>query len=95
MGTVLLIVLLFGLLVAATVGVLSARMRRWDATARPSPARRPWWGIPSVWVGVAALSIVLGLFVAPRLFGFAFLLLPLVWISGLDRRRDERHGGES
>lgn len=94
MGTILLILLPLALLVAATVIVLSARIRRpGEATGPPLP-RRPWWGTPSVWVGLSALLIVLGLFVAPRLFGFALLLLPFIWIDGLTRKRRERHGGE-
>jgi hypothetical protein len=42
--------------------------------------RRPWWGNPLVWVGVSAAFVVLGLLVAPKLFGFAFLFLPFIWI---------------
>ena len=42
--------------------------------------RRPWWGNPFLWVGVSAVFVLLGLFVAPKLFGFAFLFLPFIWI---------------
>ena len=40
------------------------------AVSAPRPSRagapdRPWWGNPWLWVGVCAVSIVLGLFVWP------------------------------
>jgi hypothetical protein len=41
---------------------------------------RPWWGNPWLWVGVCAVSIVLGLLVWPGLFGGVFLVLPFVWV---------------
>jgi len=41
---------------------------------------RPWWGNPAVWIGASVGFLALGLFVAPRLLGFTFLLLPLVWM---------------
>lgn len=49
--------------------------------------RRPWWGHPGVWLLVSAAFALLGLFVFPRLFGFAFLFLPFVWVGGLWRGR--------
>jgi hypothetical protein len=57
----------------------------------PEHARvvRPWWGNPLAWVIVCGILAFLGLVVAPRLFGVAFLLLPFIWIGGF-RRREPR-----
>jgi hypothetical protein len=45
------------------------------------PIDRPWWGNPWLWVGVCAVSILLGLYVWPGLFGGVVLVLPFVWIG--------------
>ena len=63
------------------------------AVPAPRPSRasepdRPWWGNPWLWVGVCAISIVLGLFVWPGLFGGVVLVLPFVWVG---RPRHEPH----
>lgn len=50
---------------------------------------RPWWGSPLVWVGACAVLALVGLVVAPRLFGVILLFLPFVWI-GRFRRRQQR-----
>jgi hypothetical protein len=50
---------------------------------------RPWWGNPLLWVAASVALAFLGLVIAPRLFGVAFLLLPLIWVGGL-RRRERR-----
>jgi hypothetical protein len=50
---------------------------------------RPWWGAPPVWIGLATAFLVLGAVVAPRLFGFTFLLLPFLW-RGHRRRGPQR-----
>ena len=42
---------------------------------------RPWWGNPWIWVGVSAVSVVLGLLVWPGLLGGVFLFIPFVWLS--------------
>ena len=43
--------------------------------------RRPWWGSPWIWVGVSAVSVVLGLLVWRGLLGGVFLFIPFVWLS--------------
>ena len=53
----------------------------------------PWWGNPAVWVPLSAVLILVGVFVAPRLLGFTFVLLPLIWIRGLGRRGGDRGRG--
>ena len=45
-----------------------------------APEGRPWGAVPA-WLGVTVALIVLGVLVAPRLFGFTFLLLPLLWMG--------------
>jgi hypothetical protein len=41
------------------------------------------------WLAVPAVFVVLGLIVFPRLFGFAFLFIPFIWIAR-PRRHPER-----
>lgn len=82
-GTLALILVPAALFAAAAVGLVELRRRR---TVEPD---RPWWGNPSVWVVASAVSVLLGLFVFPRLLGFTFLLLPFLWIGGGRRRRRE------
>jgi hypothetical protein len=55
----------------------------------PDRLVRPRWGNPRLWVGVCAGLALLGLVVAPRLFGVAFLLLPFIWMGGF-RPRERR-----
>jgi hypothetical protein len=55
----------------------------------PERRVRPWWGNPLLWVVASVGLAFLGLVVAPRLFGVAFLLLPFIWVGGL-RRRERR-----
>lgn len=55
------------------------------------PAERPWWGNPLLWLAFSVVSVLLGIFVAPQLFGGVILFLPFVWISSLGaKRRDAR-----
>lgn len=53
------------------------------------PSRRPWWGNPLVWLGIAGVFVLLGLFVAPGLFGGVFIFIPFMWIR-IPRRRKPR-----
>jgi uncharacterized membrane protein YfcA len=48
-----------------------------------------WWRSTSVWMGVAVVFAILGVFVAPQLLGFTFLFLPFLWVGGLGRRERE------
>lgn len=41
---------------------------------------RPWWGNPWLWLGIAAVSVILGIYVWPGLFGGTILLVPFVWV---------------
>ena len=58
---------------------------------------RPWWGNPWLWVAVCAVSLALGFFVWPGLFGGAFIVLPFVWIRRprRDPRMDPRTNGHT
>jgi hypothetical protein len=93
-----LVQILVGFAVVAIALALAARWGRRvggdvDLVRRdPSP---PWWGRPGVWILASAGFVLLGLFVFPRLFGFTFVFLPLLWVGGLRRGRssaDERRG---
>ncbi len=93
MGTLALIVVPFAVLALITAFVLTTRLRTGgDEDALTFPGRR-WFGRPATWALVSVALVVLGLFVAPRLFGFLFLFLPFLWIRGQRRRgprgRDE------
>ena len=46
----------------------------------PQRPERPWWGNPWLWVGVCLVSVVLGIYVWPGLFGVTFLFLPFIWV---------------
>jgi hypothetical protein len=48
-------------------------------TARPASPPRPWWANPLLWLGVSLVSVLLGVFVWPGLFGFTFIAVPFVW----------------
>jgi len=88
-STLLLILVPFALVVLGAVAVLvfTGRLAEQHAAQIPGRGRRPWWGNPLLWVGVCAAFALVGLVVAPRLFGVAFLLLPFIWIGGFRRRR--------
>ena len=58
---------------AARRAALGAPPRRPDATARP------WWANPLLWLSLGLASVLLGVFVWPWLFGFTFILVPVVW----------------
>ena len=54
----------------------------------PKPPERPWWGNPWLWVLVSAVSVVLGIFLWPGLFGGTFLFLPFIWVWRPRRGRE-------
>ena len=60
----------------------------------PQRPERPWWGNPWLWVGVCLVSVLLGIFVWPGLFGMTFLFLPFIWVWRPRRREvDPRTNG--
>jgi membrane glycosyltransferase len=71
------------ILCAVVVSLETFTRRR---TAEPD---RPWWQHSSVWLGVSAVFVLLGLFVAPKLLGFTFVFLPFLWMGG-GRRPQQR-----
>jgi polyferredoxin len=46
---------------------------------RPDAQARPWWGNPLVWLAIGLVSVLLGVFVWPGLFGFTFIFIPIRW----------------
>ncbi len=86
---------LYGVLPFVTMAVLTAGFvvvfrqrsaaRRAALGAQPAAARhahqpaRPWWANPLLWVAIGLISVLLGVFVWPWLFGFTFIAVPLVW----------------
>lgn len=78
-------VVLFAAGLALVLAVRGRRVEPIRAAGRP----RPWWGRPRFWLGVAAVSIVLGLVIAPRVFGFTFLFLPFILVGGRRKPRQE------
>lgn len=64
-------------------------VQAFEEDAEPERFARPLLGSPLVWVGACAVLALLGLVVAPRLFGVVFLFLPFIWI-GRFRRRQRR-----
>jgi hypothetical protein len=93
-GNTLLLILVPFAFLSGALAVFLAMSARHDVHAlesRMEPERRvrPWWGNPLLWVVASVALAFLGLVVAPRLFGVAFLLLPLIWVGGL-RRRERR-----
>lgn len=55
----------------------------------PADTRRPWWADLRVWLMIAVVVSVVGMVLAPRLFGFGFgfLFLPLFWFRRSGPRR--------
>ena len=41
---------------------------------------RPWWGRPALWIGLAAILVLLGVFVAPQFLGGVVLFVPFIWV---------------
>lgn len=62
-------------------------LRQRGAGRAAHDTRRPWWLNPWPWIGVSAVSVVLGLFVWPGLFGGIVVFVPFLWVSR--RRREE------
>lgn len=86
--TLFLIAAGFALVVAVVVTALTISSR-FGGTVNVASAEphRPWWGNPVVWLLVGSAFSVVGLFVFPRIFGFALLFLPFIWIGRFGKRR--------
>jgi Na+/proline symporter len=93
---VLLIIVAFAIFSLFFVG--AARTALWGSPDDapdddvPGPPRRPWWGNPLIWIGVSAVFILLGIFVAPHFFPAVIFFIPLVWI-GKPRAKGDEHRG--
>ncbi len=91
-NTLLLILIPFAFMVGGLAVFLAMTVRRGidvlDGGVESERRVRPWWGNPLLWVLACAGFALLGLVIAPRLFGVAFLLLPFIWIRGSRRQRE-------
>ncbi|HEX6230958.1 MAG TPA: hypothetical protein VF029_04545 [Actinomycetota bacterium] len=83
MGTLGLILVPAALFVGLVIAVLALRDRGRTPGRPPSP-------LPTGWIVLTAVLLLVGLFVAPRLLGFTFLFLPFIWFAGAGRRRRQR-----
>lgn len=84
MGTLALILIPATLFVGAVALFLALR------NGRVVVPGRPWWGYPGVWIAISTVFVLLGVMVFPRLLGFTFVFLPLIWMRGFGRRREPR-----
>ncbi len=84
LGWIFLPALAFAAVVAVAL-VLAGRVRAGDVVGVAGRPRLRLGSRPLLLAAVLALIFV-GLFVAPRLFGFVFLLLPFIWMRGFGRR---------
>jgi hypothetical protein len=85
--TLLFILAGFLLVVAVVLVVLTTSSRCGGAVTASDRPPRPWWGNPITWIVAGSAFTIVGLFVLPKLFGFAFLFLPLIWLGRFGSRR--------
>jgi hypothetical protein len=90
-------VLTAGLVIVFRQRASARRSRERPAGARGAGPARPWWGNPWLWIVGCLVSILLGFFVWPWLFGFTLVFLPFVWIRRPRRERqmDPKTNGHS
>ena len=91
MGTLALILVPAALFIGAVILYLALANGR-----RLEPAR-PWWSYPATWIALSTVFVLVGITVFPRLLGFTFVFLPLIWMRGFGNRRrrpDDRHRDE-
>ncbi len=90
LGPFIAIVFLAGLFFFATERLRPAaddRPKGSVAQATEGLPRRPLWWNPLVWLSAGAVLTLLGVLIAPRVFGVAILFLPIIWVGGLRRHR--------
>lgn len=87
MATLALILIPAALFVGAVALVLALRNGR---VVEPG---RPLWSNPGAWIAVSTVFVLLGVTVFPRLLGFTFVFLPLIWMRGFGRRREPQDRG--
>jgi len=83
MGTLALILIPAALFIGAVILVFALSNGR-----RLEPAR-PLWSYPGMWIALSAVFILVGITVFPRLLGFTFVFLPLIWMRGFGNRREQ------
>ncbi|MFM8944701.1 MAG: hypothetical protein ACKOKE_01015 [Actinomycetota bacterium] len=72
------------LVIAAMAAYLRARVAR-EAVLDGGAPPRPFWTSPAGFAVVSVIVLAVGAFVAPRLLGITFLLLPFLWSRGPGR----------
>lgn len=72
------------LVMLAMAAYLRARVAR-DPSLGTGAAPRPFWTSPAGFAAVSVVVLLVGAFVAPRLLGLTFLLLPFLWSRGPGR----------
>ena len=82
MDNLALILIPAALFVGAVALVLAFRSGR---VAEPG---RRLWTYPGAWIALSTVFVLLGVMVFPRLLGFTFVFLPLIWMRGFGRRRE-------
>jgi hypothetical protein len=82
MGTLALILIPAALFIGAVILAFAL-----SNGLRVEPAR-PWWSYPGTWIALSTVFVLVGITVFPRLLGFTFVFLPLVWMRGFGGRRD-------
>lgn len=82
MSTLALILIPAALFVGAVVLVFALANGR-----RLGPAR-PLWSYPGMWIALSAVFVLVGVTVFPRLLGFTFVFLPMIWMRGFGNRRE-------
>jgi len=88
MATLALILIPAALFVGAVILVLALSNGR-----RVEPAR-PLWSYPGLWIALSTVFVLVGVMAFPRLLGFTFVFLPLVWMRGFGGRRQRGGSGD-
>ena len=74
-------VLTFGLVVVFRQRSAARRDARRTDRAELRAAPLPWWWNAWLLLAIGLVSLLLGIFVWPWLFGFTFVALPFIWIK--------------
>jgi len=79
-------------LTLVVLAVVAAVLALTDGGPLRGAGRRP-LPVPAPWIAFGALLLVLGIVIMPRLLGFTFLFLPLIWSRRARRPQGPRGPG--